>query len=58
MVFIHEKESNSILPKGGLKYLVGVTTSIVLRTFNVRHIPHEDMLKTGGVPVFVVFPRL
>ena len=29
MVFIHEKEANSILPKSGLKHLVAVTPLIV-----------------------------
>ena len=29
MVFIHEKEANSILPKSGLKHLVAVTPSIL-----------------------------
>ena len=28
MVFIHEKEANSILPKSGLKHPVAVTPSI------------------------------
>ena len=29
MVFIHEKDANSILPKSGLKHLVAVTPSIM-----------------------------
>ena len=29
MLFIHEKEANSILTKSGLKHLVAVTPSIV-----------------------------
>ena len=32
MFFIHEKEANSILTKSGLKHLVAVTPSILLRT--------------------------
>ena len=29
MIFVHEKEANSILPKSELKYLVAVNPSIV-----------------------------
>ena len=50
MVFIHEKEANSNLPKSGLKHIVAVTPSISYRS-NFKFIISDQIL----LPIYVRF---